>query len=593
MSTGGRAILAGALVAAQLVIVAGDAQTPQQWSPSYPGVAAMNSCGGATDLAYSLILHGTTIRPSHVGSRWLFRTAQGQVLTNDTDLTELAAAVWTVDTVLNNREVLTGVQRVGAQIQTANALLTYQAVQDALATGAVEGLKAVVTDGASLTQTAAGLTWDRVRSRLLNPPELYSHVALFGLGESRLEYAALNADLWQLPSSAYDVGQLSRIRNRYWRAQALEHTSQRLAAKLYPTTGGDLVRQALLSALKAALDGPSRMAMTVHEALTLILTGAKAAGVSTPLGQYADEVRLAITLRDATVRGFAKTASESVRTCGGSVGPAPRAPALPAPSYPGTPPTFPGTPPTFPRVTPPPAARQPTAAVETRWSGVLKNPSGRVVSTIDLDLRNDNGRLFGFITYSYVGFRERPYEIEGTIGATGEFQLVESTNLRMSGRVSGTTMTGVRPNAPGVDFFFALNQTAILPPGTIVVPVELAPSTPDWSTFLARFTRAVQLRDRLTLTALMSHSFEYGNAFDVPPATVLRELDSGQNWSLLAATLRLPFKAPTVSAAGRERRAVLNPAPCGTGTCQYTVFVSFARDQGGEWRWESMTFPGD
>jgi hypothetical protein len=111
----------------------------------------------------------------------------------------------------------------------------------------------------------------------------------------------------------------------------------------------------------------------------------------------------------------------------------------------------------------------------------------------------------------------------------------------------------------------------------------------DFAGFFLKFKTAVEQRDEKALTALMSASFAFIRAENVPPADVFHGLDAdaGRQWqNLQQAVLGQPTD---YRGAGTTTDAkVLRCTP----TEQiYNCLVIFTRDRRLGWRWNGMIMP--
>ena len=126
----------------------------------------------------------------------------------------------------------------------------------------------------------------------------------------------------------------------------------------------------------------------------------------------------------------------------------------------------------------------------------------------------------------------------------------------------------------------------------LVNPVLLAAkqkATQDFTTFLAAFKTAVEHKDTDTLTSLMSASFDFIRATNVPPGAVFSGLDSnhGQQWrNLQQAVQGTPVKY--AGSGPYQNSRVLRCTPlAATDNC----LVIFEKDSQHRWRWRAMVMP--
>lgn len=126
----------------------------------------------------------------------------------------------------------------------------------------------------------------------------------------------------------------------------------------------------------------------------------------------------------------------------------------------------------------------------------------------------------------------------------------------------------------------------------LVNPVLLAATqkaTKDFNTFLATFKTAVEKKDTETLAKLMSPSFDFIRATNVPPGAVFSALDSnhGQQWlNLQQAVQGIPV--PYAGSGPYKNSRVLQCTPlAATDNC----LVIFQKDSQHRWRWRAMVMP--
>ena len=126
----------------------------------------------------------------------------------------------------------------------------------------------------------------------------------------------------------------------------------------------------------------------------------------------------------------------------------------------------------------------------------------------------------------------------------------------------------------------------------LVSPVLLAAkqkATQDFNTFLATFKTAVEHKDTGTLASLMSPSFDFNRATNVPPGDVFSALDlnHGQQW----LNLQQAVQGTPVGYAGNgpyKNSRVLRCTPLEmTSNC----LVIFKKDSQHRWRWRAMVMP--
>jgi hypothetical protein len=133
---------------------------------------------------------------------------------------------------------------------------------------------------------------------------------------------------------------------------------------------------------------------------------------------------------------------------------------------------------------------------------------------------------------------------------------------------------------------FLLSAVLLLNPMLLAAKQK---ATQDFNTFLATFTTAVERKDKETLARLMSPSFDFIRATNVPPGTVFIALDSnsGQQW----LNLQQAVQGTPVPYAGRgpykNSRVLRCTALAATDNC----LVIFQKDSQHRWRWRAMVMP--
>jgi hypothetical protein len=113
--------------------------------------------------------------------------------------------------------------------------------------------------------------------------------------------------------------------------------------------------------------------------------------------------------------------------------------------------------------------------------------------------------------------------------------------------------------------------------------------TQDYNTFLATFRIAVEKKDTETLARLMSPSFDFIRATNVPPGAVFSGLDSnhGQQWlNLQQAVQGTPV--PYAGSGPYKNSRVLRCTPMEAGS---NCLVIFKKDSQHRWRWRAMVMP--
>jgi hypothetical protein len=111
----------------------------------------------------------------------------------------------------------------------------------------------------------------------------------------------------------------------------------------------------------------------------------------------------------------------------------------------------------------------------------------------------------------------------------------------------------------------------------------------NFPTFLATFKTAVEQKDTDTLASLMSPSFDFIRATNVPPGAVFSALDSdhGQQWlNLRQAVLGAPV--PYAGSGPYKNSRVLRCTPTDV---IHNCLVIFQKDPQRRWRWRAMVMP--
>jgi len=126
----------------------------------------------------------------------------------------------------------------------------------------------------------------------------------------------------------------------------------------------------------------------------------------------------------------------------------------------------------------------------------------------------------------------------------------------------------------------------------LVNPVLLAAkqkATQDFNAFFATFKTAVAHKDTDTLARLMSPSFDFIRATNVPPGAVFSALDlnHGQQWlNLQQAVQGTPV--PYAGSGPYKNSRVLQCTPIAV---VYNCLVIFQKDSQHRWRWRAMVMP--
>lgn len=126
----------------------------------------------------------------------------------------------------------------------------------------------------------------------------------------------------------------------------------------------------------------------------------------------------------------------------------------------------------------------------------------------------------------------------------------------------------------------------------LVNPVLLAAkqrATQDFNTFLATFKTAVEHKDTGMLASLMSPSFDFNRATNVPPGAVFSALDlnHGQQW----LNLQQAAQGTPVSYAGSGPYKDSRVLRCTPLEMTSNCLVIFKQDSQHRWRWRAMVMP--
>jgi hypothetical protein len=130
---------------------------------------------------------------------------------------------------------------------------------------------------------------------------------------------------------------------------------------------------------------------------------------------------------------------------------------------------------------------------------------------------------------------------------------------------------------------------AVIPLIFLLAASEAYSQAKDFASFFVKFKNAAEQKDVKTLTDLMSPSFSFIRAENVPPAEVFRGLDAdaGRQWqNLQQAALGQPMDysgGKTISAAKVLR--------CTPTEQIYNCLVIFTHDSQLGWRWKGMVMP--
>jgi hypothetical protein len=296
-------------------------------SPSAPAKPPKSVCDQAVDAGYAVLSNGHLYKVRLVGpvgpqEQPLFFDEKGTQITDASLLTPLAGAVWTHDNIIASGDARGGSIRVSGILGTSKALSNYTTVQDLIAKSMVEAVEAGVTGGSSLAADATGMTIGILKSQLANyPMKVFNDTAQHGLEKSLAAYKQLEAiPLPPQDATALNAADLARIKDLYLQARTLELPYGALAAKLMPTTGGELADQALKSALSEVLIGPlfagnPLTKVTLQDLLILQTNLANLAKSVPALQSYSQNLKLATDLNAANNATITKWTLAAGKKC--------------------------------------------------------------------------------------------------------------------------------------------------------------------------------------------------------------------------------------------------------------------------------------
>jgi hypothetical protein len=114
-------------------------------------------------------------------------------------------------------------------------------------------------------------------------------------------------------------------------------------------------------------------------------------------------------------------------------------------------------------------------------------------------------------------------------------------------------------------------------------------STSDFNSFFGMFKTAVAQKDTVTLKKLMTSSFDFMYAVNVPHAEVFAGLDSdnGQQW----ANLQQALKNTPVTYNGNGPYKNSRVLQCVPNQPIYQCLVVFNKNGQNRWRWKAMVMP--
>lgn len=303
-----------------------------QPAQSLPAANATSSSTGSNnstceimDAGYSLLSQGhlykvKTRGPAGPNLPHLFFDEKGAQVSDKALLGHLATAAWTRENVIVSSDARNGSHRVSLILDTSLALQQYSKVQDVLSTAMAEAVKAYATGGASALKITLDVTLDQLKSQIQTAPKTFLILtAQKGLRASLKEYQEMEAKLPPADSTALDSSRLEEIYKSYLAARTLELPYGALAAKLMPTSGAELGRDAfttIAGALVSSLSGVSAGQKLTLQTLFDVNTSLGALSTSIPaLKDYAENLNLAMKLTETNNRTIANWTDSTVASC--------------------------------------------------------------------------------------------------------------------------------------------------------------------------------------------------------------------------------------------------------------------------------------
>jgi hypothetical protein len=283
------------------------------------------TCRQSSYAGYVLILQNHSYSVRTIGSgaarSYVFFDENGVQVTDPGVLQQLASAVWTRDNVVASQDARSGQTRVSGILGTSQAMLKYTVAQDLLSYAMVDAIEAAVTDGASLTQTVAGITLGAAKSQMTDAPKIVLTLAAqHGLEATVNIYRSTEVLLPPKEATTLNTADLARARDLYFQARSLELVFGALAAKLMPVTASDLTNEALQSAFSALADGPL-FSGAPSEKVTLqrlldLQAGIANLNTSLPgLDRYSENLKLALNLTKANRQTISAMAATAEKKC--------------------------------------------------------------------------------------------------------------------------------------------------------------------------------------------------------------------------------------------------------------------------------------
>jgi hypothetical protein len=287
--------------------------------------------------------------------RGVFVDKTGRVVTDPVLVLKLARAVWVYDHVVadpTERGGKGGELTVRALLDASRSMNLYLTSQDLLARVFVRSVAAVVTNGASLTGSAGGLTWRVLRSNLANLHKFRVIESETALKDAQLAYQRLQGLTRRMSPETIDVDRAQPAFDLYSRAYVLEVGYGPLLSALLPKSGRELVVKAVNSAGQELLAtvAPYSDAVLTWQDINRARAQIEELTATIPqMRTHMDALAGAVRYLKASKDAIAKIALEAGMGCSNAppspsdeagTGPSRPVPAVstaPSPSYPGLP----------------------------------------------------------------------------------------------------------------------------------------------------------------------------------------------------------------------------------------------------------------
>ena len=295
-----------------------------------------NPCAQAESLGYSIRVGGHLYAvkklTTSTGQIHVFFDEKGSPVEETVLLRKLASGAWARENIVasasTRSEIALKPSILTAMIGTSQDIETYTMLQDALVRGMTEAIEAWVTGGATLSTVVPHLTWSTIRSRLLNSPQTVLKLkAQVGLVESLKYYNTLSQMLPAANSTTLDISDLLNAKVLFGMAHGLDLPNEALAAALMPKDAGELIQQAMGSAISEILPSAdlSDQVVTLKSLLDLDKSLAK---TLPGLEVYNSNLNLVLNEAAANDRLIKQWATQASLACtpSGSSPPSPAAP---------------------------------------------------------------------------------------------------------------------------------------------------------------------------------------------------------------------------------------------------------------------------